>query len=471
MSQEIRANYEQIDLLPQSLEDWVPRDHPARFIREFVDALDLVGLGFRAREREEGRPNYAADLLLKVWLYGYLTRMRSTRELERACREHLSLVWLTGRHAPDHNTLWRFWKENGGALRQVFRQGVKVAAEHGLIGLICHAVDGTKIRAASARRGVEHRPELEQALGQVEASIREMERAVEAGEAEEEGEYRLPPELQAAQQLRQAIQASLGRRREVQREHLHPQELEARVMPCEGRKELAYNAQVVVDEASGLMVAEDVTNEENDHHQLVPMLEEAEENLGQVAQETVADGSYQSMVGLGEAERKGYAVLVNLGQEAGAKRGGPYHSSRFPYEASQDVVLCPRGERLKFERVKRNQRWPYAVRAYRCGRFRECPGRAACSADRQGRQIEISPYHQALARQRAKQQDPEKQKLLRQRKTIVEPVFGVIKQARGFRRWTVRGLANVRTQWALICTAFNLRKMYKAWEAGQLAWA
>jgi len=103
--------------------------------------------------------------------------------------------------------------------------------------------------------------------------------------------------------------------------------------------------------------------------------------------------------------------------------------------------------------------------------LRACPGRAAGPEDGRGRQLEISPYHPALARQRAKQQDPEKQKLLRQRETIVEPVFGVIKQARGFRRWTVRGLENVRTQWALICTAFNLRKMYKAWEAGQLAWA
>jgi transposase len=215
MSQEIRANYDQIDLLPQCLEDWVPKDHPARFIREFVDALNSADLGFAEWGSEEGRPSYAEDLLLKAWLYGYLTRIQSTRELERACREHLSLLWLTGRHAPDHNTLWRFWWENRAALRQVFRAGVRVAAASGLVGLICHAVDGTKIRAASSSGGVEHRPQVERALRRVEASIQATEQAVEDAEARQEGAYRLPEGLQEAEKLRQTIRASLERTQEV----------------------------------------------------------------------------------------------------------------------------------------------------------------------------------------------------------------------------------------------------------------
>ena len=469
MSQEIRADYDQMDLLPQSLEEWVPADHPARFLREFVDALDLAELGFRPRESEEGRPNYAADLLLKVWLYGYLARIRSTRELERACREHLSLVWLTGRHAPDHNTLWRFWRENRGALRRVFRAGVRVAAEQGLVGMICHAVDGTKIRAVASRRTVEHRQDLERALEQVEASITEMEAAVEAAEEEKAGEYRLPERLQAAEQLREAIRASLGRMQEAQREHLHPGELEARLMPCEGRTEPAYNAPAVVDAQAGIIVAATAVNAESDNQLLVPMLEETKANLGAVAEENVADGGYGSAGQLGEAQARGYEVLVAPGAETGGVDRGAYDSSQFEYDAERDEVICPRGERLQFE--GRKNRGPHrpAVRCYRCHRYAECPARALCSRRKEGRRIEWSAEHEAGRRQRSKRRDPAKQALLRQRKVIVEPVFGILKQVEGFRRWTVRGLENVRTQWALVCTAYNLKKLCKAWKQGLAA--
>src|SRR5579872_5780684 len=122
MAQPIAPDYGQQFLFPPALEDWVPADHPARFLREFVDQLDLPALGFALPVAVEGRPPYAPGLLLKIWLYGYFHRIRSTRKLETACREHLSLLWLTGFIQPDHNSLWRFWRDNKKALRAVFKQ-------------------------------------------------------------------------------------------------------------------------------------------------------------------------------------------------------------------------------------------------------------------------------------------------------------------------------------------------------------
>ncbi len=471
MSQEIRANYDQIDLLPQSLEDWVPRDHPARFIREFVDALPLGELGFPERQGEEGRPPYANDLLLKVWLYGYLARIRATRELERACREHLSLLWLTGRHAPDHNTLWRFFRENRRALREVFRAGVRVAAEQGLIGMVCHAVDGTKIRAVASGRTMEKRKDLEKALAQVEKSIGEMEAAIEKAEQEEAGEYRLPERLQKAAELRRAIQESLGKMQEIERDRRHPHEPEVRVMKCEGRKDPAYNAQAVADAQAGIIVAQTAVNAETDHEQLVPMLEEVRANLGGVAEETVGDGQYATVQQLTEAEAHGYEVLTASGSERGAEQRGEYAAANFSYDAEHDEVICPRGERLKFRGMRKKGGARAAVRAYYCPVYGSCPVRELCSRSQEGRRIELSPQRAARERQRAKRDTPLGRALLRQRKAIIEPVFAAIKQAMGFRRWTVRGLENVRTQWALLCTVFNLKKMYQHGVRNRLAWA
>lgn len=459
-----------MDLLPQSLEDWVEKDHPARFLRQFVDALDLEQEGFKARASEDGRPSYANDLLLKVWLYGYMRRIRSTRELERACREHLSLLWLTGKHAPDHNTLWRFFRDNRRALRRLFRKVVRVAAEQGLVGMVCHAVDGTKIRAVASSRTVEHREDLEKMLERVEAAMAEMEAALEKAETEETGEYRLPARLQDAEQMRQAIGESLARMQELDRDHVHPQEPEARVMKCEGGADPAYNAQAVADAKAGIIVAEQAVNDETDYRQLVPMLEEVKANLGEVAKQTVADGQYGTAQQLSEAEARGYEVLTAPGSEKGGEKQGEYAAQNFQYHPQEDEVICPRGERLKFSGRRNKGGERAAVRTYQCQVYRDCPVRYLCCGKKQGRRIEISPQRAARERQREKRKDPAMQALLRRRKAIVEPVFAAIKQALGFRRWTVRGLENVRTQWSLLCTALNLKKLYQHWLATE-AWA
>lgn len=473
MSYEIRADYQEQWLFPPSLEELVPADHPARFIRDFVDALDLAADGFRVGAVSgEGRPRYAADLLLKVWVYGYLQDVRSSRRLERACREHLSLLWLTGRHEPDHNTLWRFWSENRAALRAVFTRVVQVAVRANLVGLVLHAVDGTKIAAQASKRPVWNRQRLEAVLGELDTTIETMMQEVETAESIEVGEYRLPRGWCEAVVRREELRELLQELEISERPVVHPTEREARLMKSrQGEATLGYNAQLVVDRDSELIVAHEVTPEATDHHQLVPMLERVEQTLGSVAETTVADGGYYAPQALQQAEERGYAVLVNEGAHRAPPEGTPgteFHAARFTYEAQKDCCICPRGEELSFAGWRQAAGRHGAGRVYRCRSFRQCPVRWQCSREEKGRVIVIGEHHGAIVAHRARLQRAENQQRLQQRKAIVEAPFGGIKEAHGFRRWTVRGLEGVRTQWAMICTACNLRKLLPAWRAGVL---
>jgi transposase len=465
VSHEIRANYSQNWLLPPSLEDLLPEDHPARFIREFVDALDLGQLGFKMRKGEEGRPNYAADLMLKVWLYGYLERVRSSRRLEKACRQDMVLMWLTGLNYPDHNSLWRFWSDNRKPLKEVFRQTIRVAAKAELIGMVLHALDGTKITARASTDKMWGRKLLEKKLARLDKSILEMVVEVERSEKKEGGEYRLPEELADKQKLRDVIHQRLAELEKEDREHMHPGERDAKVMKNHEGTRLGYNSQAVVDGKSGLIVAADVTNEENDKHQLVPMLEHVRKELGQVADETVADSGYWSGDQLEKAEEADFPVVVSLDEaEAKRKTRGLYDYSQFTYDKAKDCYLCPRGEVLSYEKTRKEAR----SRVYRCHRYKTCPVRWECSKDKGGRSVERSPYSEALQRQEEKQRNQAKKELLRLRMRTVEPVFAIAKEHLGFRRYTTGGLDKVRSQWWFVCALVNLLRIYPLWRAGTL---
>ena len=255
-------------------------------------SVDFRRLGFQVPELSTGRPPYSADLLLSVWLYGYLNRIRSSRQLERACREHVSLLWLTGMNSPDHNTLWRFWRANREALRSVFRQVVLVAYDSGLVGLAVHAVDGTKIRACSSSRSGCHKKELEEMLKHLDVSIDEAISEIESSEASESGESRLPESLVDAASRRAEIKKSLAKLEQLDRKHYHPGEEDARMMLMGKGVDFGYNAQAVVDSESFLITAAEVVTDESDNELLVDMVEEVKQNLVEAAEETVADGGY-----------------------------------------------------------------------------------------------------------------------------------------------------------------------------------
>jgi transposase len=459
MAQPIAPDDGQQFLFPPALEDWVPPDHPARFLREFVDQLDLPALGFAMPSGSEGRPPYAPSLLLKIWLYGYFHRIRSTRKLEAACREHLALLWLTGMLAPDHNSLWRFWRENQKALRQVFKQSAQLAVRTGAVGLVLQALDGTKIEAAASGYSGWSKEYMEKLLAALDTALDQTEVALAQENHEAEG-YRLPAGLAERQALREQVKAGLAQLAADGRKHHHPVEPEARRMKVGGTNRFAYNAQAVVDSKEGVIVACEASRQENDTGQLVPMIEQARANLGVAGAvpTTVADAGYGAGADLQAAQEKQLPVLVPT-KDASA-HDNPYASQHFSYDPTAHTVTCPQGRQIDHQghTTKAGRR----VERYRC-HHRDGPVRALCTRDPKGRQIEIWPHAEVVQAMRARLQEPWAHSLYQQRSQIVERRFGQLKEHDGFRRWTVWGLEAVRTQWSLLCTTLNLRVLYQRW--------
>jgi len=460
MAQPIAPDYGQQFLFPPALEDWVPSDHPARFLREFVDQLDLAALGFVIPSASEGRPPYAPSLLLKIWLYGYFHRLRSTRKLEAACREHLALLWLAGLITPDHNSLWRFWHENQKALRQVCKQSAQLAVRSGAVGLVLQALDGTKIEAAASGYSGWSKEYMEKLLAALDAALDQTELAL-AQEKNEPAGYRLPAGLAQRQALRDQVKAGLAQLAADGRNHHQPVEPEARRMKVGGVNRFAYHAQAVVDSKEGVLVAGEVSRQETDAGQLAPMIEQARENLAVAgaAPTTLADAGYGAGADLQAAQEKQLPVLAPPAEGKPA-HDNPYARQHFAYDRQARTVSCPQSRLLDHEghTPKASQR----VERYRC-HHRDCPVRALCTRDPKGRQIEVWPHTAVVQAMRARLQTPLGQAQYQPRSPLIERRFGQIKQHDGFRRWTVWGLAAVRTQWSLLCTTLNLRVLYKRW--------
>lgn len=511
MSNEIRADYSQQFLFPPALEDWVPNDHPVRFIRFFVDGLDLKSMGFKERKSEEGRSNYSSDLLLKVWLYGYFEKIYSTRDLEKACKVQLPLLWLTGLNYPDHNTIWRFFHNNRSVLKQVFSQSVQIAIKGNLVSLVLQAIDGTKIFADVSKNRSVYLKDLKQLLKKLDSSIDEVFEKISSQEKLESGvgmsSYSLPREYQDKRKLKKLIDEGLdelsgekkqelmrGVKSEIQEledagvNQLNLTDRDAKEMKTSsGSKSFCYNAQAVVDAEAQIIVGAKVSSESTDHHLLTEMIEEAVSNTDKVCEESLADGGYFSGEELQQAEDKGYSVLVNMSDEIKGKskcikvsgegendsagevvRVLSFDKRAFFYDEGKDIYICPVKKELTFERVNNSNSKPYPVRIYRCRHHKGCKYKEFCSKDKRGRSIERSPYEKAIDAQIKKQEDGNNRSLLRKRKHIVEPVFGWIKSNNKFFRWTYRGLESVEAQWQLICTVTNLKTLYSKWLAGAL---
>ena len=350
---------DQIWMLPPTLDELLPLDHPARFVAEFVDALDRDGwaeLGVDIEGDSMGAPAYHPRALLSVWLYGFMTGVRSCRKLEAACRDQIPYLWLTGWQHPDHNTLWRFYKGHRQAMRKLFERTVRTALAMKLVDLAVQAVDGTKVAAnASVNRSYDAEG-LRGLLERLERAIADLEAQNEAGE--DAAVARMPEELADKEVLREQVRhAMVDLTSQKRHKRINLTDADARLM--KGRQGIVagYNAQAMVsamkteEGTSGMLVtAVDVVDAATDNALLAPMVEQAEETTGTRVPMTLADAGYFAASHVAECVRRGQQVVVPEARQRFLK--DPYHKDRFTYDEHSDSFTCPQGQTLEFARIQ-----------------------------------------------------------------------------------------------------------------------
>jgi len=468
-------------LLPPTLDELIPADHPARFVGMLVDSLspaEWAAMGIAADGNHLGAPGYDPRALLSVWLYGFMTGVRSSRKLEAACREQLAYRWLTGWQLPDHNTLWRFYQAHREELRQVLKRTVRTAVHCGLVDLAVQAVDGSKLVANAARTQTLSAADLEALLQRAEAAIAELEAQNAAGE--DGPPVQLPPELVRAEALRKRVRQALARATTEEAGQANVTDPEATLMKTRQGTAPAFNAQAVVAPllpgndggrpASFLITGTGIAPGTADSAQLLPMIDQAADIVGRSAALTLADAGYHSGANLAACAARGQAVAMPEAHERHVK--APYHQTRFSYGAAGGQYRCPEGNVLPFVGLMTNSRHPgqppYRVYQAAGATCQACPAFTACTINAQGRRLHISPYAGDLRRHRAWMATPEAQAGYARRKTLVEPVFGILKEQFGARRVLLRGVVNVRAEWTLLAVGFNLRSLWRCWVAGRL---
>jgi transposase len=370
------------------------------------------------------------------------------------------LMWLTGMNNPDHNTLWRFFSDNKPAIKELFKRSVQVAIKNDLVGMVYHAIDGTKVGADASRYKGLNKEEMKLLLHRLDEYVEAMARSVEA-KSDVEPDDRLPAQLQDAKLLQQTIQKNVVALSGKENGSLSLSDMDSRKMRTNrGTVEFSYNAQAAVDQKNGVIVGAEVSQAETDHHLLSAMLDEVKETTGANAQSSVADAGYFSGEELAKVEeaRPATEVYVNIPEEhnRSAEKSGdnPYHSNNFIYDKARDVYICPHGKTLERAGADRG----YVE--YGCAYFPECPYKEACTTSKKRKRIRMHGHHESIRRHKRKIANESARALLRQRGSLIERVFGWIKEQYGLRRLTSCGLDNAKAVWYLACTIYNLRKIW-----------
>ena len=454
----------QLLLLPDAVDDYVGPDNPVRFIDAFVDGLDLEAAGFqRVQPAEKGRPGYDPADLLKLYIYGYLNRIRSSRRLEAETHRNLEVIWLLRQLRPDFKTIADFRRDNRSAFRAVFRQFVRLCRELDLYGRELLAVDGTRIKAVNNRDRNFTRAKLKSHLQRLDERLdRYLDQMNAADSADAGGSTVAVPDLQDKI-------ASLRKRKETLEGHrqtlddtgaaqLSLTDPDSRSMHTVTRVGVGYNVQIAVDTKHNLIAEQQVHSQVTDVGLLAETAAAARENLAVCKIDAVADRGYYKIEDIEACEAAGITPYVAKPERGAGRNSGRFARSEFEYDAATDTYRCPAGERLAPRFRVSVDKWrteTYVVDYANPAACRGCAIRKRCT---KGTYRRLRRFENESVMERMAERLAARPEVMERRRTSVEHPFGSIKQWMGQGAFLTRRLVNVRGEFSLTALAYNMRR-------------
>jgi transposase len=457
------ADRGQLSLLPGSLDDWVGKDNPVRVIDAFVDGLDLKKLRFETVEPLDiGRPGYHPSVHLKLYIYGYLYRLQSSRRLERECHRNLEMMWLLGRLAPDHKTIADFRKDNGAAIKKVCGQFVELCRSLGLLSKASVAIDGSKFKAVNNRDKNFTQAKVEKRRTQLEESVARYLAQLDTADRQEPSESielkkthlkekleKLKSEMQKLEAIEKQVLASPDKQ-------ISLTDPDSRSMATSGRGSgvVGYNVQIAVDTEHHLIVHHEVTNVGSDRSQLASTATAAKEVLGVETLEAVADRGYFNGEEIKACDDAGITVTLPKPMTSGAKSAGRFGKQDFVYEPQEDVYRCPAGEKLRYRFTAEEH--GQKLRRYWTDACHTCPIKAQCTT---GKERRISRWeHEAVVEDVQTRLDKNPDAMRTRRETVEHP-FGTMKMRMGATHFLCKTLPKVATEMALCVLTYNFTRI------------
>ncbi|MBT7769104.1 MAG: IS1182 family transposase [Rhodospirillales bacterium] len=455
----------QITLFPERLEDYVAEDNPVRVVDAFVDQLDLFGLGFKRVEPSiTGRPGYHPSVLLKLYIYGYLNRVQSSRRLEREAGRNVEVMWLTGRLVPDHKTIADFRKDNGRGIRKACVQFVGLCRQFGLLADAGVAIDGAKFKAVNTRDRNFTKGKMKRRMAQIEDRVARYLGQLDSADRQEPSLARTT-KIDHLNDKIAKLKQEMERLAELEKEMLSRPEQQisetdpdARSMATSGRGSgmVGYNVQSAVDTEHHLIVTHEVTNVGTDKSLLSHMSKRTKAVLATDILDVVADRGYYKSEEILACDRAGITVTLPKPQTSNNKARGLFVKPDFVYLADEDVYRCPAGEYLSYRFSREEQ--GLMVRRYWTNACPNCAIKDQCTSGKERRIRRWEHEHILDAVQQRLDEHPE---MMRQRRETVEHPFGTIKYWMGYTHFQMKTLKHVGTEMALHVLAYNLKRVMK----------